>query len=64
MSKVKITLPQDVARCRGIGSEEEGWRDGCDVCLRRLAKKNDWNWYMQPPAVIAFECEYLIEKEN
>lgn len=58
-----MTLPHDVTRCRGIGSDEEGWREGCDVCLRRLADKDNMNWYMEPPAIIVFECEYLIAKE-
>lgn len=53
------TLPNDIARCGGVGSDEEGWREGCDTCLRRTAATGkEW---VEPPPVIAFECEYLIE---
>ena len=55
-------LPDDVARCRGVGNEEEGWREGCDVCLRRLSPSaGPYAANMQPPTIIVFECEYLIE---
>ena len=57
------TLPADVARCLGAGSDADGWRDGCDVCLRRLAPPVDQahvQW-IEPPPIIAFWCEYLIE---
>jgi hypothetical protein len=54
-------LPFDVARCSGVGSDEEGWRDGCDVCFRRLSKGHKTRQpQMQPPGIIVFECEYLI----
>jgi hypothetical protein len=59
-----MTLPYDVARCPGVGSDAEGWREGCDACLRRTTSIDiDWplSLLMAPPAVIAFECEYLIE---
>lgn len=52
-------LPADIARCPGVGSEEEGWREGCDKCLRRLAAPS--RYWMEPPPIIAFWCEYLIE---
>jgi hypothetical protein len=54
-------LPQDIARCRGDGSFEDGeqhWREGCDDCLRRTAPGGQ-NWIIPPP-IIAFECEYKI----
>lgn len=56
-----MTLPDDIARCVGVGSDEEGWREGCDICLRRTAPKPEPCWWMAPPAIIAFECDYLIE---
>ena len=57
------TIPADIARCPGVGSDSEGWRDGCDVCLRRTAAPTDHPRvsHMQPPAVMVFECEFLIE---
>ena len=53
------TLPADVARCVGSGSDADGWRDGCDDCLRRLAPPVDPERVlrMSPPAVVAFWCE-------
>ena len=54
-------LPFDVARCNGVGDDVDGWREGCDVCFRRLSPGDDTRQvYMQPPKIIAFECEYLI----
>lgn len=53
------SLPHDVARCDGVGSEDN-WREGCDVCLRRTAARPAQVWAMEPPAIIAFECEHLI----
>ena len=54
-------LPNDVARCDGYGSDEEGWREGCDTCLRRTAPRGERISMIKPPPIIAFECEYLIE---
>lgn len=60
-------LPHDVARCSGVGFQEDDgwdWREGCEDCLRRTAT---WGGlpgggvYMEPPSIIAFECEYRIE---
>ena len=51
-------LPQDVARCPGVGDDSEGWRDGCETCLRRTSLGRV---HMEPPPIIAFWCEYLIE---
>jgi hypothetical protein len=59
----EVFLPNDVARCDGIGSVENGvkyWRDGCDTCLRRTAQRKESVWMMSPPPIIAFECEYII----
>jgi hypothetical protein len=30
-----MTLPADIARCPGVGSDSEGWREGCESCARR-----------------------------
>ena len=57
-------LANDVARCNGSGSVEDGvqyWREGCEHCLRRTAPRPAQVWMMAPPPIIAFECEYLIE---
>lgn len=59
------TLPNDVARCAGVGSDEEGWREGCDDCARRTAEStSEVSAWMMPPAVIAFWCEFRIEPPN
>lgn len=55
-------LPDDVARCRGVGDDDEGWREGCERCARRLSPASgDYGSYMEPPPIIAFWCEFLIE---
>lgn len=58
-----MTLPHDIARCRGVGNDAEGWREGCETCLRRTdpVKPHPWMNHITPPAIIAFECEYLLE---
>lgn len=56
-------LANDIARCNGSGSVEDGvqyWREGCETCLRRTAPRPERVWMMAPPPIIAFECEYLI----
>lgn len=30
------TLANDIARCPGVGNDADGWRDGCEDCLRTL----------------------------
>ena len=48
------------ARCPGSGSYEDGkwhWREGCDDCQRRYGWAGGW---IEPPPIIAFECEYRI----
>ena len=58
------SLAQDITRCDGAGSVEDGvqyWREGCETCLRRTAPRSGIVSMMSPPAIIAFECEYLIE---
>ena len=59
-------MTSDTARCNGVGSIEDGvqyWREGCETCLRRTAPRAERVVMMEPPAIIAFECEYLIEPE-
>ena len=57
-----MSLPNDVARCAGVGDGEEGWREGCEDCLRRTSPATgDRVVMMTPPPIIAFWCEYLIE---
>lgn len=60
------TLPADVARCHGSGSDAEGWREGCETCQRRTSPpvNPDRVWTMRPPAVIAFFCEYEIPPDS
>lgn len=57
-------LPNDYARCKGVSYQEEGktrWREGCETCLRRTAPRKGIGPIISPPAVIAFECDHLIE---
>ena len=60
------TLPADVARCPGVGSDADGWREGCETCERRTLPPADPErvWWMTPPEVIAFWCESLIEPQR
>jgi hypothetical protein len=51
-----MTLPADTARCAGIGSDADGWREGCLGCLRRAATGEP----MEPPTIIVFRCEFHI----
>jgi hypothetical protein len=59
-----MTLAYDVARCTGIWDDEDGktsWREGCDDCLRRTSPGHPTcQWYMAPPPIVTFECEYRI----
>jgi len=57
-------LTNDIARCDGYGSIEDGvqyWREGCETCLRRTAPGQSVVSMIKPPDIIAFECENLIE---
>ena len=61
VQKPETTLPNDVARCAGVGDDEDGWREGCDDCARRTAEStSDVSAWMMPPAIIAFWCEFRI----
>ena len=56
-----MILPADVARCPGVGSDAEGWREGCETCERRTLPPADPEMApMTPPAIIALWCEYRI----
>jgi len=60
-----MTLPNDVARCAGVGDDDEGWREGCEDCARRLAESTSAvSAWMLPPAIIAFWCEFRIAPSN
>ena len=57
-------LPNDVARCNGEWVEDGAdscWREGCETCLRRTSPRPEYYSLIDPPAILAFECEYLIE---
>lgn len=53
-------LPYDVARCPGYQADGE-WRDGCETCLRRTAPAGPRSPFIEPPPIIVFECDFLIE---
>lgn len=58
-------LPNDVARCSGVGNEAEGWREGCEDCLRRTAPSDgEWVAHMSPPKIIVFSCAYHIPNDS
>lgn len=62
-----MNLPNDIACCNGVSFEEDGgidWREGCETCLRRTASRPEVVWMIEPPAIISFECEFLIEPEQ
>lgn len=58
------TLPNDIARCKGIGDEEEGFYEECVTCLRRTAPREGEGPWMDPPPIIALWCEYHIEPDK
>lgn len=56
-------LPNDIARCDGASSVEDGvtyWREGCESCLRRIAARPAVCSMISPPLIIEFECEFLL----
>lgn len=59
--KEPANLPDDFARCNGVGCVEDGWREGCEHCLRRTAARRTFVCMIAPPPIIAFECEFLID---
>jgi len=60
-NQIMNTLANDIARCNGSGNDTEGWREGCETCLRRTAPRPEVYSMIMPPQIITFECEYLIE---
>ena len=56
-----MTILRDVARCPGVGNDSYGWPE-CERCLRRVTGAEPDMVMMDPPAVVAFECEFLIER--
>lgn len=52
---LKMTLPNDYARCGGAGWEK------CDDCQRRTS---DGEVHMQPPSIVTFWCEYYIAPQD
>lgn len=52
-----MSLPNDKHRCAGVGDDVEGWREGCELCLRRTSTADDQASWIEPPRIIAFECE-------
>lgn len=59
-----MSLPYDVARCSGVQIDGE-WREGCEDCLRRTSPGREyWQTHITPPAIIVFECEHRIAKEQ
>ena len=61
-----MPLLSDDSRCPGVGSDAEGWRDGCETCLRRTSPSPDPERVrmMSPPPVIAFWCADEIQGES
>jgi hypothetical protein len=58
------TLPNDIARCAGVGSEDDPWRERCETCLRRASTGGDETPWIEPPPIIEGECEYFIDPEE
>jgi len=53
----------EVLGCPGDGSSEDGqwhWREGCEDCQRRT-RPDPADGVVEPPPIIAFECELRIE---
>lgn len=46
-------LPNDFARCPGDGSDADGWREGCEDCMRRTSPAPDplRAWMIATPEV-------------
>lgn len=61
-----IYSPDQISLCDGVGSDdpEEGWRDGCETCIRRTTPRGPDSLIMKPPPIITFECEHLIEPSD
>jgi len=59
-----VNLPSDYARCKGVGNDMEGWRDGCEHCLRRTSRAIPNSTWIEPPGHIVFMCEYLVDERD
>jgi hypothetical protein len=62
------TLPANADRCAGmwvVDSLGGEWREGCEDCLRRTTPppESGATW-MEPPLIVAFWCEGLIQPEG
>jgi hypothetical protein len=64
MSEEIERLPYDIARCNGAGNDADGWREGCEFCLRRISPRGERVVMITPPKVIVFFCESLIESRG
>lgn len=53
-----MSLPNDIARCAGVF--DDGWRVGCEHCLRRTSPGG--RVHMEPPGLLVFGCDYEIEQ--
>jgi len=60
-NKSKNSLANDMARCNGSGDDIEGWREGCETCLRRTAPRPEIYSMFIPPSITTFDCVFLIE---
>jgi hypothetical protein len=58
------TLANDIARCNGVGNDAEGWREGCETCLRRTAPRPIQCWTTDPPTFIDNQCPYAIKPQE
>jgi hypothetical protein len=55
--------PWEVLGCPGDGYSEDGrwhWRQGCEDCQRRI-RPSPSDGVIEPPLIIALECELRIE---
>jgi hypothetical protein len=53
----------EVLGCPGAGIQEDGqfdWAYGCADCLRRI-RPDPVDGVVEPPPIVAFECELRIE---
>ena len=57
-----MSLPDDIARCRGVGDDADGWREDCVNCLRRTTPPtgHDQCW-MEPYPLLVFCCPWYME---
>jgi hypothetical protein len=53
----------DFARCPGASSDGQ-WREGCDDCQRRDAPAtSEAVYWITPPEIVVFECEFRVPTE-